>query len=105
MLNDVASVELERIVFSACSFRCGIARKNDGGIERTSAAGGTVGDKVNVRELIGVLVEDRGSGLFAGEDSSLLRRKMLFDALHFRGSVGQFRIRIVGTIIRSFGSW
>src|ERR1700722_961179 len=105
VLNDIAAVELERVVFAGGGFRRGVAGENNRGIERAGATGGAVRDKVNVGKLLGMAVERRWCRLFSGENGLLLWGEMLFDAVHLSSSVGQLGIGIIPVIVWPGGRW
>src|SRR5258708_11781910 len=84
VLDDVASVQLERIVLPG---------EDDGGIERAGAAGRTVCDKVDVREMRGVACEIGGrSGLGLGSNGSAGRVEVQLDAFDLRRGLGKSRV-------------
>src|SRR5271169_2245653 len=87
LTNDVAGVELERIIRGAR------LRQNDSGVERAHAARGAVRNEVNVGKALRLTGQICGrSRLLAGKYLLLSRRKMLFDDLHLGGGLPQLRI-------------
>src|SRR5277367_3913279 len=91
MTNDVARIELKRVIFDATP------RQYDCRIERTQSTGGSVGNEMNVGKPLWIAAQiSLRSRLPSGEDLLLLRRKMFSNAFHLNGSLRDLGIFIVG---------
>src|SRR5579859_4272552 len=87
MANDVPRVQLERI------FLGGSFRQDNGRIQRAQPAGRSMGNKMDVGELLGRTIQIRRSGrLSACVNLSALRGEMLFDVRDLNRSFRQFAI-------------
>src|SRR5713101_9323455 len=90
MLNDVARIQLVRVALRA---------EDHGGLQRTSAAGGSVRDEVEIGKPLGVGVEVRGRGrLLPFQHFAILVWKVVLDFVHFRGSLRESRKISVGLL-------
>src|SRR5467141_2825375 len=90
MLDDVSRIEL-------VSIASGFLAEDDRGLQGTHAAGGPVRNKVKIRKLFGITLEERRwRGAFSFQDPRLCSGEVLLDRLHFLSSLrkrGKRRVR------------
>src|SRR5271163_4936625 len=83
MGDDVASVKF-------VGFARGLFAEDDGGFERSGAAGSAVGNEMKIGEAAGLAAGvGAGGGLRAGQDGSALFGKVGLYLLDFEGGLGE----------------